>query len=143
MDMIKTIEKMVKALEHFEAYPSEREMRDQAVQAGQKLIEELSKQEGEPVAWLITDENINSLQINSIQKLIDRARHAHHTDICLRINGQDEMYEADWLKHMVKATPQQRTWVGLNWDDLPEIYVGDTAFLHGAKWAEAKLKEKA
>ena len=36
----------------------------------------------------------------------------------------------------------KRTWVGLNWDDLPEIYVGDTAFLHGAKWAEAKLKEK-
>lgn len=36
----------------------------------------------------------------------------------------------------------QRTWVELNWDDLPEIYVGDTAFLHGAKWAEAKLKEK-
>ena len=33
-------------------------------------------------------------------------------------------------------------WVGLNWDDLPEIYVGDKAFLHGAKWAEAKLKEK-
>ena len=36
----------------------------------------------------------------------------------------------------------QRQWVGLNWDDLPEIYVGDTAFLHGAKWAEAKLREK-
>jgi len=33
-------------------------------------------------------------------------------------------------------------WVGLNWDDVPEIYVGDTAFLHGAQWAEAKLKEK-
>ena len=36
----------------------------------------------------------------------------------------------------------KREWVGLNWDDLPEIYVGDTAFLHGAKWAEVKLKEK-
>ena len=35
-----------------------------------------------------------------------------------------------------------KPWVGLNWDDLPEIYVGDTAFMHGAKWAEAKLKEK-
>ena len=39
-------------------------------------------------------------------------------------------------------SPPQRQWVGLNWDDLPEIYVGDIAFLHGAKWAEAKLKEK-
>jgi len=36
----------------------------------------------------------------------------------------------------------QREWVGLDWNDLPEIYVGDTAFLHGARWAEAKLKEK-
>jgi len=34
-------------------------------------------------------------------------------------------------------------WVGLNWDDVPEIYVGDTAFLHGAQWAESKLKEKS
>lgn len=33
-------------------------------------------------------------------------------------------------------------WVGLTWDDLPEIAVGDVAFMHGAKWAEAKLKEK-
>ena len=35
----------------------------------------------------------------------------------------------------------KKPWVGLNWDDLPEIYVGDKAFMHGAKWAEAKLKE--
>ena len=35
-----------------------------------------------------------------------------------------------------------KPWAGLNWDDLPEIYVGDKAFLHGAQWAEAKLKEK-
>ena len=34
------------------------------------------------------------------------------------------------------TAPPKREWVGLNWDDLPEIYVGDTAFLHGAKWAE-------
>jgi len=38
--------------------------------------------------------------------------------------------------------PQPKPWLGLNWDDLPEIYVGDKAFMHGAKWAEAKLKEK-
>ena len=36
----------------------------------------------------------------------------------------------------------QRPWIGLNWDDLPEAYVGDKAFLQGAKWAEAKLREK-
>ncbi len=68
----------------------------------------LAQPEPEPVAWLITDEMINSLQIDSIQRLIDRARHAHMTDIKLRINGQDEWYEADWLKHLKRAAPPQR-----------------------------------
>ena len=67
------------------------------------------KPEQEPVAWLLTDKNINSLQVDSIQRLIDRLKHAHHTDLCVRINGQDEWFEADWLKHMVRVTPPQRT----------------------------------
>jgi len=62
----------------------------------------------EPVAWLLTDKNINSLQVDSIQRLINRLNHAHHTDLCVRINGQDEWFQADWLKHMVIATPPQR-----------------------------------
>jgi len=33
-------------------------------------------------------------------------------------------------------------WVGLNWDDIPDVFVGDIAFMQGAKWALAKLKEK-
>ena len=61
----------------------------------------------EPVALIITDEKINSLQFNSIQRLIDRARHAHTTDIKLRINGKDEWYQADWLKHLTRTTPPQ------------------------------------
>ena len=64
--------------------------------------------EQEPVAWLLTDKNINSLQVDSIQRLIDRLKHAHHTDLCVRINGQDEWFQADWLKHMVRASPPQR-----------------------------------
>jgi hypothetical protein len=40
------------------------------------------------------------------------------------------------------TSPPQRQWVGLTWDDLPDIYVGDKSFLHGAKWAEATLREK-
>lgn len=39
-------------------------------------------------------------------------------------------------------TPSKREWVGLHLDDMPETYVGDKSFLHGAKWAEVKLKEK-
>ena len=47
--------------------------------------------------------------------------------------------------HDILATTQypiKRPWVGLHWDNLPEIYAGDRSFLEGAKWAEAKLKEK-
>jgi hypothetical protein len=35
-----------------------------------------------------------------------------------------------------------RTWVGLNWSDLPDEWVGKPAFMEGAKWAERKLEEK-
>jgi len=69
----------------------------------------LAQPEQEPVAWMLTDKNINSLQVDSIQRLIDRLKHAHHTDLCVRINGQDEWFQADWLKHMVRVTPPQRT----------------------------------
>ena len=78
---------------------------DKAITA---IKEALAQPEQKPVAWLITDEKINSLQVGSIQRLIDRARHAHMTDIKLRINGQDEWYEADWLKHLTRTTPPQR-----------------------------------
>ena len=72
-----------------------------------RIIEALAQPEQEPVAWLLTDKNINSLQVDSIQRLIDRLKHAHHTDIRVRINGHDEWFEADWLKHMVRVTPPQ------------------------------------
>jgi hypothetical protein len=71
------------------------------------LEEALAQPEQEPVAWLLTDKNINLLQVDSIQRLIDRLKHAHHTDIRVRINGHDEWFEADWLKHMVRVTPPQ------------------------------------
>ena len=67
----------------------------------------LAQPEQEPVAWLLIDKNINSLQVDSIQRLIDRLKHAHHTDLCVRINGQDEWFQADWLKHIIRVTPPQ------------------------------------
>jgi len=85
---------------------------DQAITA---LKERLAQPEQEPVAWLLTDKNINSLQVDSIQRLIDRLKHAHHTDLFVRINGQDEWFQADWLKHMVRATPPQRTEPLIGW----------------------------
>jgi hypothetical protein len=37
---------------------------------------------------------------------------------------------------------QQRTWVGLTWHDVPNEWIGNVSFMEGAKWAEAKFKEK-
>jgi hypothetical protein len=60
----------------------------------------------EPVAFVITDEKINHLQVNTIRKTVERCKHAHHTDLQLRINGQDEWLQADWVKHMqIAAAP--------------------------------------
>ncbi len=61
-----------------------------------------------------------------------------------QFNHTDDYLDGDAAALVIFARElmKKREWVGLNWDDLPEIYVGDTAFLHGAKWAEAKLKEK-
>ena len=73
----------------------------------QAIVTEESSETQELVAWLITDEAINSIQVASIQRLIDRLKHAHHTDLCVRINGQDEWFQADWIKHLKRAHPQQ------------------------------------
>jgi len=115
----------------------------------EQAIAQLESQE--PVAWLLTEKNINSLQVDSIQLLIDRLKHAHHTDLCVRINGQDEWFQADWLKHMVRATPPQRTWQGLTDEDKKqmakeanyhwEMTAGEYAERIG-QLTEAKLKEK-
>ena len=47
-------------------------------------------------------DKVNSLQVASVLRLIERAKHAHMTDIKLRINGRDEWIQADWLKHLEK-----------------------------------------
>ena len=38
--------------------------------------------------------------------------------------------------------PPLKEWVELNLDDIPDFFVGDISFCQGAKWAQAKLKEK-
>ena len=98
--------RFVHHLEAFAKLVAEKALAEHAMQEVQRLGQEI---EQEPVAWLLTDKNINSLQVDDIQRLIDRLKHAHHTDLCVRINGQDEWFEADWLKHMARVAPPQRT----------------------------------
>jgi hypothetical protein len=129
------------ALENHTAikHPQQIHYRDKAITA---IKEALAQPEQEPVAWLITDEKINSLQVDSIQRLVDRARHAHMTDIKLRINGQDEWHQADWLKHLTRTTPPQRTWQGLTDEDISEIVRGTHNTGSFVRAIESKLKQK-
>jgi len=63
----------------------------------------------------------------------------------LAVNGTEaNLAPPNWLLDAVIAATSQprKEWVGLNWDDIPDIFVGDIAFMQGAKWALAKLKEK-
>jgi hypothetical protein len=53
--------------------------------------------------WVLTDANINELQVDSIDRLIARCKAAHYVDICIRINGKDERVQADWLKHLKRV----------------------------------------
>lgn len=46
---------------------------------------------------------INDLQLESLRHAIKRAKAAHFTDLDIRINGQNERIEADWLKHFVET----------------------------------------
>ena len=40
------------------------------------------------------------------------------------------------------AEQLKRKWVGLRWSDTPDKWVGNIAFMEGAKWAERTLKER-
>lgn len=64
----------------------------------EKRCEELRKALQEPY---INTHAINTLQMDSIVKLIPKLQQAHHTDLLIRINGKDETVQCDWLKHLV------------------------------------------
>lgn len=51
----------------------------------------------------LRDDMINDLQRDSIVQLVKRAKAAHYANIVLRINGNDEIIQADWLKHLTFA----------------------------------------
>ena len=54
--------------------------------------------------WVLTDKSINNLQVDSVDRLIERCKAAHYVDILIRINGKDERVQADWLKHLKRVT---------------------------------------
>jgi hypothetical protein len=83
-------------------------MSEQAKRSVDRAVNHMADALEQPVAWVITEKNINSLQVTSIQRLIDRLKHAHHTDLRVRINGQDEWFQADWIKHLQRTHPPRK-----------------------------------
>lgn len=50
--------------------------------------------------FTISLSGINDLMASGMMEAINRAKHAHHTDIVLRIEGKDVHIQADWIKHL-------------------------------------------
>lgn len=53
-----------------------------------------------PTSWMLPCARINSVQQWSIRRLVKRCKQAHFVNVRIRINGEWEEYEADWIKHM-------------------------------------------
>lgn len=61
----------------------------------------------QPIAWTLDHDKVNEFQLASIEKVVKRAKQAHYTNLKIRINGQWEEYEADWVKHLYKTSSAQ------------------------------------
>jgi len=90
------------------------------------------QEQGEPVAWV-------DLLKDAEQIVKDKFLYKRFIDGTPLANDIP-CWMADFAQQY--TTPQQRTWVGLDWGDLPEELVGNLFFKQGARWAEAKLLEK-
>lgn len=63
--------------------------------------------------WHLTDKKINALQVASVDRVIARAKAAHFVDVRVRINGEFEYHQADWIKHLGRKRGLIRR--GLDW----------------------------
>ena len=60
----------------------------------------MSETNEKDLVFVIPARSINHLQRDSILRTIKRTKQAHFTNVEIRINGQYECEEADWIKHM-------------------------------------------
>ena len=50
--------------------------------------------------FVIDSSDLNDLQIESIRKLIEIKDVIHYINITVRVNGEDRIFEGDWLKNI-------------------------------------------
>jgi hypothetical protein len=114
------------------------------IQALRQAIEEAEKQE--PVAWMVRDSIDGSWYPCAFENPAGAIK--GESKPLYAVPQQAEKQELvdihcpSCLHSFVVMPVAKREWVGLNWDDIPDVFVGDIAFMQGARWAEAKLKEK-
>ena len=63
----------------------------------------INKVNPQPTDWHLSKQRINDLQQDSIMQLVKRCKQAHFVDVHVRINGEWEKYQADWIKDLVKS----------------------------------------
>jgi hypothetical protein len=124
------------ALHHLEAFAklvAEKEyergfidgMQKQMQSSVDKAVNAMSKREwvglkGEPVAWMTENKYLITKDENLAKKIKEKG---------------------DELIFPLYTTPQ-RTWVGLTSEDMKDERTHNFDFIHGARWAEEKIKEK-
>lgn len=71
-----------------------------AAELAKRLLARVEAQEVAVDGWLLSLKDVNQPQTDSINRLITKAKHAHFVDIRVRINGQWQEFEGDWIKHI-------------------------------------------
>jgi hypothetical protein len=54
--------------------------------------------------WFLSADAINDIQNESLARSVKRCKQAHFTDLQIRINGEFEAAQADWIKHLRPIT---------------------------------------
>ena len=81
---------------------------------------------------------------NSLPSQVDKQKPVAYLDEKMRwAYSVDEIDDGEYDGFIPLYTaPPRKEWVELNLDDIPDVFIDDISFCQGAKWAQAKLKEK-
>jgi len=56
--------------------------------------------------WILPGDKVNQPQAETIERTIRLAKHAHYVNVRIRVNGEWQELEADWIKHLRLPVPQ-------------------------------------
>lgn len=60
----------------------------------------MAQQKLPKAGWFLPLSSINDIQAESVAAQIVRTKQAHSTDLDIRINGKNELHQADWVKKL-------------------------------------------